>query len=198
MHKDIIKHYPDFPIPGIDFIDIVPFLQDREAFKALIHDIDKAITTPNIATVEARGFLFAAPLLIESATVANVVPIRKKGKLPFAEGDLHDVAITKEYGQDHVFYRLSDIAAGVPATVTDGSEADPDTIYVSFFDDVLATGGTAIGIAEQLNKETVTIDGKTYMVKVKEFVFLVELASEIPDARARLEAIAPVHSIIVL
>lgn len=198
MHQDIIKHYQDFPIPGIDFIDVVPFLQNREAFKSLIHDIDKAITTPNVATVEARGFFFAAPLLTESKSVANIIPIRKKGKLPFAEGDLHDVAITKEYGQDHVFYRISDIAAGVPATVTDGSEADPDTIYLTFFDDILATGGTSYGIADQLNHETVTIDGKVYKVKVKEFVFLVELASEIPGAAARLEKLAPVRSIIKL
>jgi len=198
MHKDIIKHYQDFPIPGIDFIDIVPFLQSREAFKSLVDDIDKVITTPNVATVEARGFFFAAPLLIESDSVSNVIPIRKKGKLPFAEGDLRDVAITKEYGKDHVFYRLSDIAAGVPAKVTDGSEADSDTIYLTFFDDILATGGTAYGIAEQLNRETVTIDGKAYKVKVKEFVFLVELASEIPGAAEKLEAIAPVHSIIKL
>ena len=184
---DILKHYPDFPIPGIDFIDIMPFLQDKEAFKALINDIDAAITAPNVATVEARGFLFAAPLLTESAKVSNLIPIRKKGKLPFSEGDLHDVAITKEYGQDHVYYRLSDIAAGEP---------EGDTFYVSFFDDILATGGTAEGIARQLNSEKIVKDGKTYKVKVKEFVFLVELASEIPGAAAKLEAIAPVRSII--
>lgn len=186
-YDSVFKHYPDFPIPGIDFIDIMPFLQDREAFRSIVHDLDDAVTAPNVATVEARGFLFAAPLLTESETVANVIPIRKKGKLPFAEGDLHDVAITKEYGQDHVYYRLSDIAAGVP---------EGDVMYVSFFDDILATGGTAKGIAEALNRETVTIDGKTYQVKVKEFVFLVELASEIPGAAEMLEKIAPVKSII--
>lgn len=198
MYSDILKHYYDFPIPGIDFIDIVPFLQNKEVFKSLIKDLDKVITTPNIVTVEARGFFFAAPLLTESETVANIIPVRKKGKLPFAKDDLHDVAIMKEYGQDHVYYRLSDIAASVPGTTTDGSEADPDTIYVSFFDDILATGGTSLGIAENLSKEKVNINGKTYKVKVKEFIFLVELASEIPGAADRLRAVAPVHSIIKL
>lgn len=189
MYENVIKHYPDFPIPGIDFIDIMPFLQDREKFNSLIRDIDAVVSAPNVATAEARGFLFAAPLLTVSDKVKNIVPVRKKGKLPFAKGDLKDVAIMKEYGADHVYYRLSDIAAGVP---------NGDTFEVTFLDDILATGGTAEGIATAMNKEIIVKDGREYKVKVTGFVFLVELASEIPGAAGRLERIAPVHSIIKL
>ena len=182
-YTDIINHYPDFPKPGIDFIDIIPFLSNKEAFNQLIADIDAHTHCPNVVTVEARGFFFAAPLLTQSELVQNVVPIRKKGKLPFSEGDLHDVSIVKEYGTDHVFYRLSDLAAGKP---------EGDTFYLTFFDDILATGGTACGIAEALNKERLLIDGKEYKVKVKEFIFLVEF----PDLydHQRINSIAPVHS----
>ena len=182
-YLDIINHYPDFPKEGIDFIDILPFLQNKEAFNQLIADIDAHTHYPNVATVEARGFLFAAPLLTQSKLVQSVIPIRKKGKLPYNEGDLHDVAIQKEYGSDHVYYRLSDIAAGVP---------EGDTFNITFFDDILATGGTAVGIAEALNRETVTLNGREYKVKVKEFLFLVEF----PDLydHNRINAIAPVHS----
>lgn len=182
---DVINHYPDFPKPGIDFIDILPFLSNKEAFQQVVADIAAHIHCPNVVTVEARGFLFAAPLLAQSELVQNVIPIRKKGKLPFSEGDLHDVAIMKEYGADHVYYRLSDIAAGKP---------EGDTFYLTFFDDILATGGTAMGIAEALNKEVVSVDGKEYKVKVREFVFLVEF----PDLydHERLNAIAPVHSFV--
>lgn len=186
-YDSILKHYPDFPIPGIDFIDIMPLLQNREAFKSIVHDIADVLTCPNVATVEARGFLFAAPLLTETDKVENVIAIRKKGKLPFSGDDLHDVPITKEYGKDHVYYRLSDIAAGVP---------DGDIMYVSIIDDILATGGTARGIAEAINKEKVTVGGKTYQVKVKEFIFIVELATEIPGASEMLSQVAPVKSII--
>ena len=184
-YTDIINHYPDFPKPGIDFIDIIPFLSNKEAFNQLIADIDAHTHCPNVVTVEARGFFFAAPLLTQSELVQNVVPIRKKGKLPFSEGDLHDVSIVKEYGTDHVFYRLSDLAAGKP---------EGDTFYLTFFDDILATGGTACGIAEALNKARLLIDGKEYKVKVKEFIFLVEF----PDLydHQRINAIAPVHSFI--
>lgn len=182
-YKDVINHYPDFPKPGIDFIDIIPFLSNKEAFKQIVSDIDANVHCPNVVTVEARGFLFAAPLLAQSKLVQNIVPIRKKGKLPFAEGDLRGVDIVKEYGADKVYYRLSDIAAGKP---------DGDTIYLTFLDDILATGGTAIGIANALNSEKIHIDGKEYSVKVKEFIFLVEF----PDLydHALIESIAPVKS----
>lgn len=182
-YLDIINHYPDFPKKGIDFIDILPFLHEKEAFNELVNDIAAHTHYPNVATVEARGFLFAAPLLVNTELVRNVIPIRKKGKLPFSEGDLHSVQIEKEYGSDNVFYRLSDIAAGVP---------EGDTFNITFFDDILATGGTACGIAEALNREVVCLDGKEYKVKVKEFLFLVEF----PDLydHERINAIAPVHS----
>lgn len=184
-YSDIINHYPDFPKPGIDFIDILPFLSNKEAFKQLIADIDAHTHCPNVATVEARGFLFAAPLLTQSKLIEHIIPIRKKGKLPYAEGDLHDVEIMKEYGADHVYYRLSDIAAGKP---------EGDTFYLTFFDDILATGGTACGIAEALNREVIHLDGKEYKVRVKEFLFIVEF----PDLYNHdlINSIAPVHSFI--
>ena len=183
MFEEVIKHYPDFPKAGIDFIDVLPFMHEKEAFKKAVAEIDCLCTAPNIATVEARGFLFTAPLLTCSERVQTVVPIRKKGKLPHAEGDLVRVEIEKEYGSDEVFYRRSDLAQCV---VTD------DTIELTLLDDLLATGGTALGIAQSLNGEV--IDGRR--VHIKEFVFLVELPAL--KGREVLEGIAPVHSLMSL
>lgn len=185
MYENIINHYPDFPIKGIDFLDVMPFLQNKEVYQSLINEIGKLVTAPNIATMEARGFLFASPLLYTAPQVKNIIPLRKKGKLPFSEGDLRAVTIQKEYGQDQMFYRLSDIAAGV---------SNGDTFEVTLFDDLLATGGTAMGIANALNSERILIGGKEFKVKVKEFVFLIELTDL--GAAQKLEAIAPVHSIV--
>lgn len=183
MFEDVIKHYPDFPKPGIDFIDVLPFLQDKKAFTEAIAEIDRCCTAPNIATVEARGFLFTAPLLTISDHVQTIVPIRKKGKLPHAEGDLVRVAIEKEYGSDEVFYRRSDLAA---------CQSSGDDIELTLLDDLLATGGTAQGIAEALNGEV--INGRR--VVIKEFVFLVELPAL--GGRRLLESIAPVRSLMSL
>lgn len=183
MFENVIKHYPDFPKPGIDFIDVLPFLQDKEAFRQTMAEIGRLCTAPNVATVEARGFLFAAPLLTATDHVKTIVPIRKKGKLPHAEGDLVKVEIEKEYGSDEVFFRRSDLTA---------CASDGDTIQLTLLDDLLATGGTAQGIAAALNKEVV--DGRR--VVVKEFVFLVELPAL--RGRAILEEIAPVRSLMSL
>ena len=178
---ETLKFYKNFPKEGINFIDIIPFLQSRKAFGKVIAALNKATTAPNVAAPEARAFLFAAPLLTTEGVVENVIPMRKSGKLPFNDGDLIEVKIEKEYGFDRLYYRLSDIAAGVPTG---------DTFEITILDDVLATGGTAEGVARSLEQLTIYRDGKPYSVKTKEFVFLVG----IPEigGRERLEKIAPV------
>lgn len=184
-YKSFVKFYPNFPIKGVNFVDIIPFLQDKALFRQLTDDLTALCQAPNVAAPEARGFLFSAAMLYAPGQVRNVIPLRKKGKLPFSEGDLVQVQIMKEYGPDHVYFRRSDLAASQP---------EGDTIYITFMDDILATGGTARGLAEGLNAQTVTIGGKPYKVKVKEFVFLVEI-DDLPG-RARLEDLAPVKSLI--
>ena len=183
-YRPYLKFYPNFPKKGVNFVDIIPLIQDKELFRQLVDDLIELCDTPNIAAPEARGFLFATPMLY-AQKVENVITLRKKGKLPFSEGDLMQVEIMKEYGPDHVYFRNSDLAASRPTG---------DTVEVTFFDDILATGGTAKGLALGLNAQKVVIGGTTYKVKVKDFVFLVEI-DDLPG-RERLESIAPVKSLI--
>ncbi len=184
-YKKYLKFYPNFPIEGVNFVDIMPFIQDKALLTALTKDLGDLCASPNIVAPEARGFLFAAPMLVLCPHVENIIPFRKKGKLPHAEGDLVGLEITKEYGKDQIYFRLSDVAAGKP---------NGDVFEVTFFDDVLATGGTAQGIAKGLESHKVVVDGKSYGIKVKDFVFLVEI-DDLPG-RAVLESIAPVKSLI--
>ena len=185
--KNALKFYKDFPKEGIVFVDIIPLLQDKKIFAQLIEEISNRLTAPNIAAPEARGFLFSAPLMLAKEEVQSIIPIRKSGKLPYNEGDLCDVEIEKEYGSDHLFYRLSDIAA---------AKADGDEIHISIIDDLLATGGTAEGIAQSMMEQKIVKDGKEYKVVIDEFIFLVEL--DFLKGAERLEKIAPVKSIIHL
>ena len=186
-YEDYLKYYPGFPFKGINFVDIIPLMQDKSVFRSIIRDLGALCASPNIVAPEARGFLFAAPMLTECSNIRNIVPMRKKGKLPFRKGDLVLVDITKEYGKDTLYFRLSDVAAGKP---------EGDVFNITFFDDVLATGGTAIGVARALEKITVVKDGREYGIKVKDFVFLVELDDL--KGRNKLGEIAPVKSLIHL
>ena len=77
-YKEVLKFYPNFPIHGVNFVDIIPFLQDKGVFKNLIDDIGATCASPNIVAPEARGFLFTAPLLY-NGMAENVIPVRKKG-----------------------------------------------------------------------------------------------------------------------
>jgi adenine phosphoribosyltransferase len=185
--KEVLNFYKDFPKEGILFIDLIPFLQNKEVFSEIIAKVAEATSAPNIATPEARGFLFAAPLLTTDNKVESVIPIRKRGKLPYNEGDLCDVEIIKEYGADHLFYRKSDIAA---------CKADNGEIHITILDDVLATGGTAEGVVQSLLKQEIIKDGKPMRIVIDEFIFIVEI-DELKGAE-RLEKIAPVKSLIHL
>jgi len=185
--KNALKFYQDFPKKGIVFVDIIPLLQDKKIFAQLIDEISNRLSAPNIAAPEARGFLFSAPLMLAKEEVQSIIPIRKSGKLPYNEGDLCDVEIEKEYGSDHLFYRLSDIAAAK----TEGA-----ALHISILDDLLATGGTAEGIAQSMMEQKIIKEGKEYKVVIDEFIFLVEL--DFLKGAERLEKIAPVKSIIHL
>ncbi len=167
MFEETLKFYQNFPKEGINFVDIMPFMQDKEVFTKLIGEIGRHVTAPTVA-----------------APVTNVVPFRKKGKLPHSGDDLQSIEIMKEYGPDNLYFRKSDIAAG---------KAEDGIFKIAIIDDVLATGGTAEGIAKALDALKITVDGKEYGVKVTEFIFLAELDGLY--GRNRLEKIAPVYSI---
>ena len=186
MIKEALKFYNDFPKKGIIFVDIIPLLQDRKVFAELMSEIGSRVTAPNIVAPEARGFLFTAPLLITKNEVENIIPVRKSGKLPYNEGDLCDVEVMKEYGAAHLFYRLSDISAS--------RLGDDGKIHLSIIDDVLATGGTAEGIAKSILTHKVTKDGVEREVVIDEFIFLVEL-DDLKGAEI-LGKIAPLKTIV--
>lgn len=183
--KKLIKFYPDWPKEGVNFVDLLPLLSDAETFGVIVEELGNHLSTPNIAAPEARGFLFAAPLLVTDSKAHTLITFRKNGKLPANEGDLQKVSIVKEYGEDSLFFRKSDLHN---AKVTNGM------VEISILDDILATGGTAVEMAKHLEALTVTKDGVEYPVKVREFIFLADLS--FLHGKELLEKIAPVYSLI--
>ena len=183
--KKLIKFYPDWPKEGVNFVDLLPLLSDAQIFSVIVEELGKHVTTPNIAAPEARGFLFAAPLLVTDSQTHTLITFRKNGKLPAKEGDLQKVSIVKESGEDSLYFRKSDLENSL---VTNG------VVEVTILDDILATGGTSIEMAKHLEALTVEKDGVEYPVKVKEFVFLADLS--FLHGKELLEEIAPVYSLI--
>jgi adenine phosphoribosyltransferase len=123
--KRFIRNIPDFPKPGIQFKDITPLLAAPEAFHATIDRLAGQFAGREldaIAAVEARGFLFAAPLALKLGV--GLVPIRKPGKLPHTTISLE---YQLEYGTDRVEMHSDAFAPGH---------------RILLVDDVLATGGT--------------------------------------------------------
>jgi adenine phosphoribosyltransferase len=124
--RERVRDIPDFPQPGVLFKDITPLLADPEIFPAIIHGLAEPFRQAGIdqiAGIESRGFLFAAPLAL--ALGAGLVPIRKPGKLPY---ETMRVEYELEYGVDSLETHVDGIRSGSRVLVVD---------------DVLATGGTA-------------------------------------------------------
>ena len=121
-----LRDVPDFPEPGIVFKDIIPVLSSAVAFESAVGDLT-ALAEPlgasAIVGVEARGFIFGAPVARQLGT--GFVPVRKPGKLPRAtRAESYEL----EYGSDSVEAHLDAVEAGQGVVIVD---------------DVLATGGTA-------------------------------------------------------
>ena len=128
-----IRRVPDFPKPGILFYDITSVLADPKAFRYCTDSIvgqyrDSGITA--VAGIEARGFLFAAP--VAERMGVPLVLLRKKGKLP---GATLSKRFTLEYGEDEIFVHQADV--------------HPGQRYL-LIDDLVATGGTLRAAADLL------------------------------------------------
>lgn len=131
-----LRHIPNFPKAGIDFIDITTVLKNPAAFRAMVDQMAALVTDLTFDLVigsESRGFILGAPLAY--VTGRGFAPVRKKGKLPWqtikAEYDL-------EYGTDILEMHVDAVQPGMRVLVVD---------------DLLATGGTALAncqIVEEL------------------------------------------------
>lgn len=130
----LIRDVPDFPKPGVVFKDITPLLASPSGYAAAIEEL--VATAPEdidvVVGMEARGFLFAAPVALTLG--AGFVPVRKPGKLP---GEVFEEAFSLEYGAEILTIHQDAVHAGARVMV---------------IDDVLATGGTIAATAALLRQ----------------------------------------------
>jgi adenine phosphoribosyltransferase len=132
--KLIIPVVPNWPKPGVDFLDITPILENPDTFAYCTEQIVnyiRSVDATSIVAVESRGFPFAA-----AAAHVSGLPMllaRKPNKLP---GAVYQQSYETEYSTDTIEIKQTAQVGLRPIII----------------DDLLATGGTILAVAELLRK----------------------------------------------
>ncbi len=147
---DHIRDIPDWPRPGVVFKDITPLLADPKAFTATVDALADAFADDRIdkvVGVEARGFLFSAPVAYRFGV--GLVPVRKAGKLPW---EIEQQEYELEYGSDLLEIHRDAVHPGERVLIVD---------------DVLATGGTAAATTRLLERIGAEVVGSAFVIELE-------------------------------
>ena len=147
--KDTIRDIQDFPKKGIVFKDITTLIGQGEPFHHAIDQIAAYFQNKGIQKVvgiESRGFIIGAPLAYKLK--AGLVPIRKKGKLPYKT---ISATYQLEYGTDTLEMHEDAFTAGE---------------NVLLVDDLLATGGTMSATIDLVNRLGGKIVGLGFIIEL--------------------------------
>ncbi|MFZ5559845.1 MAG: adenine phosphoribosyltransferase [Patescibacteria group bacterium] len=147
--KSKIREIPDWPEKGVNFKDITPLLQDKEAFCYAIDKMAEPFleNKPDIIVgIDARGFILSSAMAYKLGT--GLAIIRKKGKLPYK-------TICQNYTLEYA---------------TNTIEMHEDAIQkgqkVLLVDDVLATGGTMEATCQIVEKLGGQILGISFLIEL--------------------------------
>mgnify|MGYP000863854343 FL=1 len=149
--KKFIRDIPDFPKAGILFKDITTLLNDSNAFKYAVDqfvDHYKGQKIDYIAAVEARGYIMGGALSYIMG--AGFVPVRKPGKLPY---EVNSIEYTLEYGSNILEIHKDAIKKGS---------------NVLIFDDLIATGGSALAAARLIKQLDGNVLGCAFIIELLE------------------------------
>lgn len=149
--RELVRDIRDWPRPGIVFRDITPLLAAPDAFALTVDELAAPYADEQIDKVigvEARGFVFAAPVAYRRG--AGFVPVRKVGKLPW---EIEQEEYVLEYGADLLEIHRDAVEPGERVLIVD---------------DVIATGGTAAATARLVERLGGEVVG---------FAFLLELVA---------------------
>ncbi|MBW2242010.1 MAG: adenine phosphoribosyltransferase [Deltaproteobacteria bacterium] len=147
--RSLIRDVPDFPKEGILFRDVTPLLLDPAGLNAAIEAVAepfKQAKVDRVLGIEARGFIFGAP--IAQALGAGFGLVRKAGKLPW---ESHSASYELEYGIDRVEMHVDTVEAGHRVLIVD---------------DLIATGGTAAAAVELVRKAGGEMVGCSFLIEL--------------------------------
>lgn len=145
----MIRDVPDFPKEGILFKDITTLIKEPHAFRQVIDVLSDHYAGQQIdlvVAVEARGYIFGAPIAYKLG--AGFVPVRKEGKLP-AETVREEYEL--EYGTDSVEMHRDAIQPGQKVLIVDN---------------LIATGGSAAATARLVERLGGEVVGIAFMIEL--------------------------------
>ena len=150
-----IRTEKDFPQKGIEFIDIMPLIIQKETFNEIIEKFVTEIKEKKVDYIvgpEARGLILGAAI----AKDLNIGfrPIRKAGKLP-PTTVARKFEYEKEYGKDQL---------ELPKLVNE--EYQEKRIYI--VDDIYATGNTIKAIKETVEELGGIVAGEGVIMNIVE------------------------------
>lgn len=144
-----ITTVPDWPKPGIKFLDITTLMDNGEAYKYATDQIVKYAKEKQIELVvgpEARGFIIGCP--VSYSLGVGFAPVRKEGKLP---RETIKVNYGLEYGTDVLTIHKDAIKPGQRVLITD---------------DLLATGGTIEATIKLVEKLGGIVAGIAFLIEL--------------------------------
>lgn len=150
-----IRTQKNYPIEGIEFIDITPLTLQKETFKEIINKFVDEIKDKDvdyIVSPEARGFVFGTAVAYELNK--GFIPVRKKGKLPPNVVET-EFEYEKEYGKDKL---------ELPKLINEKYENKK--FYI--IDDIYATGNTINGIKDVIQNLGGHISGVGVVIDILE------------------------------
>ena len=150
-----IRTQKNFPKEGIEFIDIMPLIIQKETYKEIIDKFVEEIRDKNVDYIigpEARGLIIGAA--IANQLGIGFIPVRKAGKLPPITVE-EQFEYEKEYGKDKL---------ELPKLVNE--EYKNKSFYI--VDDIYATGNTLKAIEEAVKKLGGIVKGKGVIMNIKE------------------------------
>lgn len=166
-----IRTEKNYPIKGIEFIDITPLILQKETLKEITEKFVEHLKEKEIDYIvapEARGFLFGTAV----ANELNIgcIPVRKKGKLPPTTVEMQ-FEYKKEYGKDIL---------ELPKLVNQ----DYENKKFYMIDDIYATGNTMKAIKQAIEDLGGMVIGEGVVMNIvelndnKEVFSLIEVNEE--------------------
>lgn len=150
-----IRTEKNFPIKGIEFIDINPLMIQKETFDEIVNHFVNELKSKEIDYIvapEARGFLIGSA--IANKLNIGLIPVRKIGKMP-PTTIKKQIIYEKEYGEDIL---------ELPKLVKD--DYSNKNFYI--IDDIYATGNTAQAIKKAIEELGGRVKGIGVIINIKE------------------------------